>query len=316
MKVAQPLACIERSMIIMTLSGLSLRDLEYAIAVADLGSFGKAAEQCRVAQPSLSVQVSKLETRLKTVIFERTTRRVIVTPQGQELLDQMRRVVLEARRLLDLSVRSAEAFGGTLRLSAIATLGPYYFPRILQSLRAHYPALAFVLGEGRTDDLVTALLRGDLDAVLMSTPSGEPGLSEIPLFHEPFVMACPEGHAATLAGGAGWKDLSAHERLLLEEGHCLRDQAIAACAEIDTTNRHATSLETLKYMVAAGEGCTLLPVLAVSDVHGLHYLPLQGSGYARTIVLAWRRSDPRTEDFEQLGANLRRFQHPAIRTFA
>ncbi|RZS88851.1 LysR family hydrogen peroxide-inducible transcriptional activator [Phyllobacterium myrsinacearum] len=300
----------------MTLSGLSLRDLEYAIAVADLGSFGKAAERCRVAQPSLSVQVGKLEARLKTVLFERTTRRVIVTPQGQELIGQMRRVVGEAGRLLELSVRSGEAFGGTLRLSAIATLGPYYFPRILQSLRAHYPALALVLGEGRTGDLVTALLRGDLDAVLMSTPTGEPALCEIPLFHEPFVMACPEGHAATLSGAAGWQGLSAHERLLLEEGHCLRDQAIAACAEIDTSSRHATSLETLKYMVAAGEGCTLLPVLAESEVHGLRYLPLRGSEYARTIVLAWRRSDPRIQEFEQLGATLRRFQHPAIQTFA
>jgi len=299
-----------------SLAGLSLRDLEYAVAVAELGSFGKAAERCRVAQPSLSVQVSKLEARLGTIIFERTTRRVIVTAEGRQLVGQMRRILLEVRGLLELSSRSAEPFGGTLRLSAIATLGPYYFPHILQPLRADYPDLSFILGEGRTGDLVTALLHGDLDAVLMSTPVDEPGLSEMALFREPFVMACPQGHAAMAPGGPGWSDLAAGERLLLDEGHCLRDQAIAACSEIDASNRHATSLETLKYMVAAGEGCTLMPALAVSGIRGLEYRPQQGSEYARTIVLAWRRSDPRAADFETLGARLRRLPHPAIRHFA
>jgi len=301
---------------VMNLAGLSFRDLEYVVAVAELGSFGKAAERCRVAQPSLSVQVSKLEARLKTVIFERTTRRVIVTAEGQKLVEQMRRILLEVRGLLELSSRSGEPFGGTLRLSAIATLGPYYFPHILQPLRSRYPGLSFILGEGRTDDLVVALLHGDLDAVLMSTPVEEAGLSAMALFIEPFVMACPSGHVASAPGGPGWADLGAHERLLLEEGHCLRDQAIAACSEVDASNRHATSLETLKYMVAAGEGCTLMPGLAASHSPGLAYRPLDGGEYARTIVLAWRRSDPRAGEFEALGAGLRQLQHPAIRSLA
>lgn len=299
----------------MNLAGLSLRDLEYVVAVAELGSFVKAAERCHVSQPSLSVQVGKLETRLGASIFERTTRRLIVTPNGQQLVNQMRKVLLEARTLLALSEHSSQPFGGSLRLSAIATLGPYFFPHILLDLRTRYPDLALVLGEGRTDDLVSLLLQGDLDAVLMSAPVSEQGLMEVPLFSERFVMACPSGHRAAKHGDPGWVGLPARERLLLEEGHCLRDQAIAACADIDTTARHATSLETLKYMVAAGEGCTLLPALAVRPVNGLQYVPLAASEYRRTIVLAWRRSDPRTEEFNKLAQHLQAFRHPEVEHF-
>jgi LysR family hydrogen peroxide-inducible transcriptional activator len=290
----------------MTLSGLSLRDLEYVVAVAELGSFVKAAERCHVSQPSLSVQVAKLEARLGAALFERTSRKVIVTPDGRRLLAQMRKVLFEARNLLALANESAAPFGGSLRLSAIATLGPYYFPRVLQGLRAQYPELALVLGEGRTEDLTGALLRGDLDAVLMAAPVAEPGLVADPLFQEPFVMACPKGHAAATGPEIGWSGLAARERLLLEEGHCLRDQAIAACAEVDPSSRHATSLETLKYMVAAGEGCTLMPALAVGPDPGLDYVPLPASGLLRrTIVLVWRGSDPRGDEFRALARRLR-----------
>src|ERR1700739_1630192 len=174
----------------MNVSGLSLRDLEYVVALAELGSFVKAAERCHVSQPALSVQVSKLEARLRTVLFERTTRRVMVTPEARPLIEQMRKVLLEARNLLALCSRSEQPFGGALRLSAISTLGPYYFPRILQGLRAQHPQLSLILGEGRTDELKAALLRGDLDAVLMAAPVTEPGLVAVNLFEEPFMMGC------------------------------------------------------------------------------------------------------------------------------
>lgn len=289
----------------MNLSGVSLRDFEYVLAVADLGSFGKAAERCNVAQPSLSVQISKLEKRLKTVIFERTTRRLIVTSDGQRLIAQMRKVLLEVQTLFDLSDASDAPFGGTLRLSAIATLGPYFFPRVLHDIRGNYPGLTLVLGEGRTNDLLEALLYGTLDAILVSTPIEEQTVSIAPLFTEPFVMACPVGHPALSAGEAGWVNLPVKERLLLDEGHCLRDQALAACSEGDSSSRHATSLETLKYMVAAGEGCTLLPALAVTNVRGVQYCDVGGEEFSRTIALAWRRGDPRTNEFEALSRTLK-----------
>jgi len=293
------------------LAGLSLRDLEYVVAVADLGNFMRAAERCHVTQPSLSVQIRRVETRLDTVIFERTTRRILVTEQGARLVDQMRNVLVEGRRLLDLALRPERAFGGTLRLSAIATLGPYYVPHVLGDIQKAFPDVSLELGEGKTDDLVQALLRGELDVVLMSAPVTDTQLSCVAIFQEPFRLACRDDHPANTATGDLWASLEPRERLLLDEGHCLREQALAACDDVAPDQRQATSLETLRYMVAAGEGCTLMPQLATTQVHGMRYLPLPDD-FARTIVLAWRKSDPRTDDFRALARTLRAAKHPRL----
>jgi LysR family hydrogen peroxide-inducible transcriptional activator len=303
---------------LMNLSGLSLRDLEYVVAVADHGSFVRAAEQCHVAQPSLSMQVSKVEARLNTPIFERTTRRLIVTSNGQRVVEQMRRVLVEARAIFALAGKSQKPFGGVLRLSAISTLGPYVFPCILRDLRSRYPGLSLVLGEGKTEDLLRALIQGDIDAALVSTHRSEAGVTGMPIFHEPFVLACPEDHPACATNGGGWEGLAAGERLLLDEGHCLRDQALAACSDIAPSNRHATSLETLKYMVAAGEGCTLIPIMAANDAMGIKYAPLPIERYSRVIHLVWRHSDPRVTEFKDLAALLGPLafaRHPTVQPF-
>lgn len=251
------------------------------------------------------MQVSKLEARLDTVIFESSTRRLLVTPEGQKLIEQMRWVLLEARALLTVAARSDRPFGGELRLSAIATLGPYLFPIVLPDLRRQYPALKLVLGEGRTADLVMALHSGEVDAILISMPAGKAAVSEVPLLREPFLLASPSGHAACASNGPGWQELAPHERLLLEEGHCLRDQALSACADVDPGNRRATSLETLKYMMAAGEGCTLLPALASAETVGGVCRPVPSDIYSRTIGLAWRQTDPRDAEFLALANSLR-----------
>lgn len=293
------------------LAGLSLRDLEYVVAVADLGNFMRAAERCHVTQPSLSVQIRRVEERLDTVIFERTTRKILVTEQGSRLVDQMRKVLVEGRRLLDMALRPQHAFGGTLRLSAIATLGPYYFPHVLADLQKAFPDVMLELGEGKTDDLVHALLRGELDVVLMSAPVTDTQVSCVAIFQEPFRLACRDDHPATLGTGDLWASLKPRERLLLEEGHCLRDQALAVCDDVAPDQRQGTSLETLRYMVAAGEGCTLMPQLATTQVQGMSYLPLP-EDFARTIVLAWRKSDPRADDFRALARTLREVKHPRL----
>jgi LysR family transcriptional regulator, hydrogen peroxide-inducible genes activator len=290
----------------MSLSGLSLRDLEYVVAIADHGSFVRAAEHCRVAQPSLSAQVRKLEAWLGIAIFERTTRRVIVTAEGKPFIEQARRVLAEARLLFTIAQQSDAPFGGSLRLAAISTLGPYFFPRILPRLRKKYPDLELVLSEGLTADLVPKLIEGEMDAVLLSLPQSDAALAIAPLFSEPFLLACPKGHPATRKGGATWDGLDASERLLLEEGHCLREQALAACSNTGRSHRLGTSLETLKYMVAAGEGCTLVPALAISGRDAVVYSQLPVSTYSRRIGLAWRRSDPRGSEFSALAGNLRR----------
>jgi LysR family hydrogen peroxide-inducible transcriptional activator len=289
----------------MNLSGLSLRDFEYVLAVADCGGFVKAAERCRVAQPSMSVQVRKLEARLGTAIFERASRSTIVTPEGRLLIEQMRKILLETRSLFTIAQQQAMPFGGILRLSAIATLGPYYFPYVLQGLRARYPEVSLILSEGNTSDLTSDLLRGDIDAVLRAGPVTDPGLQTSPLFCEPFLLACPTGHAATSKRNLGWGDLKPRDRLLLEEDYFTRDHPVAAWSEATSLNRHATSLETLKYLVAAGEGCTLLPALAATPDIGLDYVPLPTAEYQRQIYLIWRASDPRSDDFDALAGVLR-----------
>jgi LysR family hydrogen peroxide-inducible transcriptional activator len=293
------------------LGGLSLRDLEYVVAVADLGNFMRAAERCHVTQPSLSVQIRRMESRLGTVIFERTTRKILVTEQGARLVDQMRKILVEGRRLLDMALRPDRAFGGTLRLSAIATLGPYYFPHVLGDIQKAFPEVSLELGEGKTDDLVQALLRGELDVVLMSAPVTDTQVSCVAIFQEPFRLACRDDHPAIHETGDLWALLKPRERLLLEEGHCLRDQALAACDDVAPDQRQGTSLETLRYMVAAGEGCTLMPQLATTEVKGMRYLPLPDD-FARTIVLAWRKSDPRADDFRALARTLRLAKHPRL----
>lgn len=289
----------------MNLSGLSLRDLEYVVAIADRGSFVRAAEYCRVAQPSLSAQVRKLEGSLGIVIFERTTRRVIVTAEGKSLLEQARRVLAEARLLFMIARRSDKPFGGVLRLAAISTLGPYLFPRILPALRAKYSDLTLVLSEGLTGELVPKLIDGEVDAVLLSLPQTDAALASAGVFSEPFLLACPKGHPASRKGGPTWDALAAEERLLLEEGHCLREQALAGCSAPGRTNRLATSLETLKYMVAAGEGCTLVPALAVSERDAVAYSRPPGASFSRKIGLSWRKSDPRAAEFSTLTEKLR-----------
>jgi len=288
----------------MNLSGLSLRDLEYVVAIADHGSFVRAAEHCRVAQPSLSAQVRKLETWLGITMFERTTRRVIVTAEGKSFIEQARRVLAEARLLLTIVQRSDGPFGGTLRLAAISTLGPYLFPRILPGLRKKYSELAFILSEGLTGELVPKLIDGEVDAALLSLPQTDPALATAAIFSEPFLLACPKGHPASRKGGPTWDGLDVGERLLLEEGHCLRAQALAGCSALGRANRLATSLETLKYMVAAGEGCTLVPALAVSERDAVAYSRLSDTTYSRKIGIAWRRSDPRGSEFSALAGKL------------
>jgi LysR family transcriptional regulator, hydrogen peroxide-inducible genes activator len=227
----------------------------------------------------------------------------------------MRRVLVEAQAVLALAGESQEPFGGMLRLSAISTLGPYVFPCILRDLRSRYPGLSLVLGEGKPEDLLRALLHGDIDGALVSIHRTQAGITEMPVFREPFVLACPEDHPACAPDGGGWEGLAPGERLLLDEGHCLRDQALAACSDVAPSNRHATSLETLKYMVAAGEGCTLIPIMAANDAIGIKYAPLPIERYSRVTHLVWRHSDPRVTEFKDLAAllgPLAAARHPTV----
>ena len=187
----------------MSLAGLSLRDLEYVVAVADKGSFVGAAEHCNVSQPSLSLQIRKVEAWAKGQLFERTSRRVLMTPRGVLFVAQARRVLEEAAILAEIGRVQDRAFGGTLRLFAISTLGPYFFPKVLGALKERFPDVTLVLREDLTAVLMGLLRAGDCDCVLMSLPVEEPALEFEVIFREPFLLAAPAARASRQHAGRG-----------------------------------------------------------------------------------------------------------------
>jgi LysR family hydrogen peroxide-inducible transcriptional activator len=250
----------------MTLAGLSLRDLEYLLAVAEHLSFGRAAQACSVSQPTLSAQIRKIEELLEVEVFERAPRGVLVTPRGAEIVAQARLVVAEARRLFEVAAAGAAPLEGTFRLGVISTLGPYLVPFLLKPLRARFPQLRLLLSEGFTRHLARQVEEGELDAILAASPLPGPELTELKLFREEFVLAVPRDHALARVEQVAREDVPVPDLILMSEGHCLRDHALAFCPErlqVDRPELQAASLETLRQMVAAGVGVTLLPQLAV-----------------------------------------------------
>ncbi|WP_458096848.1 LysR substrate-binding domain-containing protein [Roseomonas sp. WA12] len=252
----------------MNLAGLSFRDIEYMVAVADHLHFGKAATACAVSQPTLSAQIRKLEEYLGIQVFERASRSVMVTERGAEFLAQCRTILVEGRRLLEMAHSNVEPLGGLFRLGVISTLAPYVAPIILNPLRSRFPNLRLNLVEGLTHTLVRALEAGEVDALLASSPVRGIELSELPIFHESFVLAVPRDHRLAVIDRVTMEEVPAQELILLSEGHCLRDHTISMFPAVQRaaqsgTALQATSLETLRQMVGAGMGCSLLPQLAV-----------------------------------------------------
>ncbi|MDE1895822.1 MAG: hydrogen peroxide-inducible genes activator, partial [Rhodospirillales bacterium] len=283
-------------------------------AVAELKHFSKAAARCNVSQPALSEQIQKFEARLGVTIFERGRRQVAVTPAGEKIVTQIGKVLSAARDLFALSAES-NALTGALQLGAIETLGPYYLPFLLSLLKANMPTLEPHLSEGRTAALTEKLRRGMVDLII-TAEAEEPGLGAEPLFFEPFLLAAPPRHKIAGAARVNLKQLPVSELLLLEEGHCLRDQALALCAAEPGAMRHSTSLETLWHMVAVGEGISLLPALALAARPDLRARittrPLEDAA-GRWLSLKWRASDPREARFRELAAVLRQNPPPGLK---
>ncbi len=300
-----------------SLAGLSLRDLEYVEAVAELRHFGRAAERCGVSQPALSEQIGKLEAHLGVTLFERARRRVALTAQGEALLAQIERVLAEARNFLAMGRRSQAGLSGLLQIGAIETLGPYYLPGMMRLLRAALPEVQPRFTENRTAALIERLRHGGLDIILIATPPELPGLASAQLFFEPFVLAAPLRHPLATLSPLTLDSLPIDDLLLLEEGHCLRDQALALCEGAPAAARHGTGLETLWHMIAAGEGFSLLPALAIAARPDLaaqvQCRPLAEPEAGRDIALVWRASDPRETQFKALAALLRENAPPGVK---
>jgi len=259
---------------------MNLRDLRYLVALADEKHFGKAAERCFVSQPTLSAQIRKLEEYLGVPLVERQPKRVALTETGVRIVERARRLLQEADAIVDLAKTDRDPLSGPLKVGLIPTVGPYLLPHVATRLRRDLPRLKLMLYEHQTAPLLEKLRAGELDVGILALPVPADGLETAELYDEPFALAVPAGHPLAEREHVRIEDLRGETVLLLEDGHCLRDQALEVCSRVrvqEPQDYRATSLETLRQMVAAGHGITLLPDLAaespVGAARGLRILP-------------------------------------------
>ena len=276
---------------------MNLRDLKYLVALADHKHFGRAAAACYVSQPTLSTQIKKLEDELGVPLVERAPRKVMLTPAGRDAAERARRIVAEVEQMKEAARRSQDPEAGTVRLGMFPTLGPYLLPHVVPRIRARFPHLELLLVEEKSDVLLSRLREGKLDAGLLALPVADDQLHTEFLFEEPFVLAVPESHPLAQRGSLTLAELSHQQLLLLEDGHCLREQALDVCRLSGANEKsefRATSLETLRQMVAADVGITLLPALAVKPPvarsPNIHLLGFSDSHPSRRIAMVWRKS--------------------------
>lgn len=287
---------------------MNLRDLKYLVALADLRHFGKAADACFVSKPTLSTQIRKLEDELGVVLVERAPRKVMLTAAGLDVVQRARRIVADVEQMREAARRSRDPESGTLRLGVFPTLGPYLLPHVVPTLRARFPQLELLLVEEKSDELLQRLREGKLDAALLALPLHDDQLHAEFLFEEPFVLAAPQQHPLARRSALDAAELSDETLLLLEDGHCLRDQALDVCrlsGAREKSGFRATSLETLRQMVAAGVGVTLLPALSVHEPiaqpANIRLVPFRGTAPSRRIALVWRKSSALDAFLHQLG---------------
>jgi LysR family transcriptional regulator, hydrogen peroxide-inducible genes activator len=296
---------------------LSLRQLEYVVAVADTLGFHKAAAACHVSQPTLSAQVQLLESVLGVRLFERDRRRVLVTAAGADLVARARRVLLETEDLVAAATRARTPFAGTLRVGVIPTLAPYLLPEVTPAIVRRYPTLSLVFQEEKTADIVKALAEGTLDAGVAALEAELGDVAHAEIARDDFLVALPKDHPLAKKRQLALAELEDERVLLLDEGHCFREQALSLCAKAhaEVTSFRATSLATLAQMVSSGAGITLLPALAVpvENRRGqLEIRPFSKPVPRRTIVLVWRRSSPFGAAFAELAGVLARALAPNV----
>jgi LysR family transcriptional regulator, hydrogen peroxide-inducible genes activator len=298
----------------------SVRHLRHLTALHDHGHFGRAAEACHVTQSTLSASIKELESVLRVALVDHSKRGVVLTPVGVETVERARKIVKEIEELVSFTTASREPLSGTLRMGTIPTIGPFLLPRVLPRLRKTYRSLKLYLVEDLTERLIASLHRGELDVVLLALPRDCGAVETVVLFKDPFVVGLQHGHPLAKENGIKPQNLLGEDLLLLKDGHCLRDHALAALRRL--ANRRiaefeATSLTTLVQMVDNGLGTTLLPTLAVDAglLLGTSLItrPLLTDEPARNIGLIWQRGTGRREEFRLLAKELT--QHAKV-TFA
>jgi Transcriptional regulator len=281
---------------------MNLRDLRYFVALADTRHFGKAAERSFVSQPTLSAQIKKLETYLGVQLIERQPRKVTLTETGAKILPLARRILQGSDEIVSVARNEHDPLSGKLKVALIPTIGPYLLPLVARKLRKQLPRLKLMLYEHQTQPLLDKLRAGDIDLGILALPVPLDGLEARPLYDENFTLAVPTNSPLAKKAGVKVDDLNGETLLLLEDGHCLRDQALDVCSRIDvkeSEDYRATSLETLRQMVAAGLGITLLPELATrgpfGSGQGLVVKQFARPVPSRSVGAVWRKSTARTE---------------------
>lgn len=279
-----------------TATDLTLRQLQYVVAVADTLGFHRAAGRCGVSQPSLSTQVKQLEDVLGVVLFERDRRRVLVTPAGVAVVERARRALREVEDLVAAVGHLRDPLAGTLRLGVIPTIAPYLLPDVVPQVHAAYPSLKLVFREEKTDAVVDALRGGTLDLGLVALEADLEDLEHVVVATDPFVVALPKHHRLSKKKVIAQSELEGETVMLLDDGHCLRSQALAVCSHAGAreSELRATSLATLAQMVSGGAGVTLLPSIAVPVENRRGQLDIRKltPAQSRTLALVWRRESP------------------------
>jgi LysR family hydrogen peroxide-inducible transcriptional activator len=290
---------------------LTLRQLQYAVAVADFRSFRRAAERCHVSQPALSAQLAQLEATLGVQLFERDRRRVLLTGAGADLVERARRILVATDDLLEAARRAGDPLSGTLRVGVIPTISPYLLPALAPALRRAHPRLTVRWVEDKTPVLADALAHGRIDAALLALEADLGDVAHAVIAKDPFVLATAADHPlARSTKPARPDDLEGEPVLLLDDGHCFREQALRVCqqAGAEELGFRATSLATLAQMVASGEGITLLPLLAVpteAKRGGLALRQLSKPAPHRTLALVWRPTSPLARALETVAGTMR-----------
>jgi LysR family hydrogen peroxide-inducible transcriptional activator len=303
---------------------MTLTELKYIVAVARERHFGKAAEACFVSQPTLSVAIKKLEEELELKIFERNASEIAVTPLGEEIVRQAQTVLEQAAAIKEIAKRGKDPLAGPLRLGVIYTIGPYLLPNLVRQVIERTPQMPLMLQENFTSKLLEQLRLGEIDCAILAEPFPDTNLAIAPLYDEPFMAAVPANHPLARRKAITTEEIKNETMLLLGTGHCFRDHVLEVCPEFarfsnDTEgirkSFEGSSLETIKHMVAAGMGVTLVPRLSVpksaldgtadysqdlGDAAFVHYLPFDGDPPTRRVVLAWRRSFTRYEAIAEL----------------
>ncbi|MCZ6578107.1 MAG: hydrogen peroxide-inducible genes activator [Gammaproteobacteria bacterium] len=285
---------------------MTLTELRYIVAVSQKNHFGRAAQACFVSQPTLSIAIKKLEDELGVRLFERSSKNEIrITHIGQQVIDQAYIVLQQSQILSEIAQQGKDPLSGQFRLGVIYTIGPYLLPNLVPRLTKNAPDLKLIIEENFTSNLFQSLKQGALDAIIISYPFEEPGIETAPLYQEPFIVALPKNHQWKNRAAIPTEDLASQDLMLLGSGHCFRDQVVEACPNCMSGSSELTrtfegsSLETIRHMVAAGTGITVLPRTSIVDNQQSESMidikPFKPPSPSRIVAIAWRKHYPRIE---------------------